>query len=142
MRSGCDVTRNSFSLRPQMAGKANPHPEQSRAVGARDDGDRRWCGGTFLDLSALLSCCDPVRFTGFRATLDGSTLLVSVLSHLLPVGVLDPKGLEGDLRVSLKRLFCPPWEHCLLKVPQTTFSLVVGGLPCKPRARASGAGTA
>ena len=61
MRSGCDVTRNSFSVRPQMAGKANPRPEQSWAVGARDDGDRRWCGGAFPDLSALLSCCGPVR---------------------------------------------------------------------------------
>ena len=27
-----------------MAGKANPRPEQSWAVEARDDGDRRWCG--------------------------------------------------------------------------------------------------
>ena len=41
MRSGCDVTRNSFSVPPQMVGKANPRPEQSSAVGARDDGDRR-----------------------------------------------------------------------------------------------------
>ena len=71
-----------------MAGKANQRPEQSWAEGARDDGDRRWCG----------SCCGPVRFAGFGATLDDSTTLVSVLSHLLPVGVLDPKGLEGDLQ--------------------------------------------
>ena len=96
MRSGCDVTRNSFPVRPQIPGKANQRPEKSWAVGARDGGDRRWCGGAFPDLSALLSCCGPVRFVSFGATLDGSTPLVSVLSHLLPVGVLDPKGLEGD----------------------------------------------
>ena len=61
MRSGCDVTRNSFSVRPQMAGKANPRLEQSWAVEARDGGDIRWCGGAFPDLSALLSCCGPVH---------------------------------------------------------------------------------
>ena len=98
MWSGCAVTRNSFFVRLQMAGKANPRPEQSWAVGARDDGDRCWCGGAFPDLPALLSCCDPVHFAGFGATLDGSTPLVSVLNLLLPVGVFDPKGLEGDLQ--------------------------------------------
>ena len=92
------MTRNSFTVRLQMAGKANPRPEQSWAVGARDDGDSRWCGGAFPDLSALLSCCSPVRFAGFGATLDGCIPLVSVLSHLLPVNVRDPKGLEGDLQ--------------------------------------------
>ena len=95
MRSGCDVMRNLFSVCPQMAGKANPHPEQSWAVGARDDGDRRCCGGAFPDLSALISCCNPDHLAGFGATLDSSTPLVSVLSQLLPVGVLDPKGLSS-----------------------------------------------
>ena len=98
MRSGCNVTRNSFSVRLKMAGKANPRPEQSWAVGARDDGDSGWCDGAFPDLSALLSCCGPVRFAGFGTTLDGFMPLVSVLSHLLPVSVLNPKGLEGDLQ--------------------------------------------
>ena len=81
-----------------MAGKANLRPEQSWAVGARDGGDRRWCGGAFPDLSALLSCCCTVRFAGFGATLDGSTTLVSVLRHLIPVDVLDPKGLEAEFQ--------------------------------------------
>ena len=82
MRSRCVVTRNSLSLRPQMASKANPFPEQSlAAVGARDGGDRRWFGDAFPDLSALLRCCGLVCFTGFGATLEDSTTLVSVLSH-------------------------------------------------------------
>ena len=81
-----------------QSGKANPRPRQSWAVGARDGGGRRWCGSAFSDLSALLSCCGPVRFAGFGSTLDASTPFVSVFSHLLPVDVLDPKGLEGDLQ--------------------------------------------
>ena len=74
------------------------------AVGARDGGDRRWFGDAFPDLSALLRCGGLVCFTGFGATLEDSTTLVSVLSHLLPVGVLDPKGLEGDLQGVLEAL--------------------------------------
>ena len=75
-------------------------------MGARDDGDRRWCGGAFSDLSTLLICCGPVRFAGFDATLDGST------PPSRPVCSI-PKALrEETFRVSLKRFFCPPWE-CL-----------------------------
>ena len=143
MWSGCDVMRNSFSVRLQMAGKANRHPEQSWAVGARDDGDSGWCGGAFPDLSALLSCCGHVRFAGFGATLDGSMPLVSILSHLLPVSVLNPKGLEGDLQGVFEALLLSSLGSiCLLKVPRTKFSFVVGGLPCEPHAQPSGAGTA
>ena len=97
MRNGCDVTRNSFSVRPQMAGKGQGVMETDAGVAV-----------PFPDLSALLSCCDPVRFAGFGATLDGSTPLVSVLSHLLPVGLLDPKGLEGDLQVSTNTCLVGP----------------------------------
>ena len=100
-------------------------------------------GSAFPDLSALLCCCGPVRFAGFGAMLDGSTPLVSVGWATCSQSVcLNRKALRETFRVSLKRFFCPPWEHLPSKSSRTTFSLVVGGLPCEPRAGPSGAGTA
>ena len=94
MRSGRDVTRNLFSVCAQMAGKANPRLEQSRAVGARDDGDRRCCGGAF-----------PVTWG-----------MLVVLLRGVNFGFLSLSGCSGQSYVAVKvsfRVACEEISKCV-----------------------------